>query len=99
MSEGFFTIELGRYGFMLDTEWFYVSFSWHAIITTAVLFIGYKIYKRILNKKINNTVKCNTTNDANVDLWGNNEQTINNTSAIIFNHSDYLSNQMDDRRL
>ena len=47
MSEGIFTIELGRYGFMLDTEWAYVSLSWQLLITTALLLTAYKIYKRI----------------------------------------------------
>ena len=47
MSEGIFTIELGRYGFMLYTEWAYVSLSWQLLITTALLLTAYKIYKRI----------------------------------------------------
>jgi hypothetical protein len=46
MSEGFFVIELGRYGFMLDTEWCYVAISWQLIITSALVFAGYKFYKR-----------------------------------------------------
>jgi hypothetical protein len=50
MSEGIFTIELGRYGFMLDTEWAYVSISWPLIIISTLLTIAYKVYKRKKNK-------------------------------------------------
>jgi len=50
MSEGIFTIELGRYGFMLDTEWAYVSLSWELLTISALLTIAYKIYKRKKNK-------------------------------------------------
>jgi hypothetical protein len=50
MSEGIFTIELGRYGFMLDTEWAYVSISWPLIIISAIAYAGYKFYKRKKNK-------------------------------------------------
>ena len=46
MSEGFFTIELGRYGFMFDTNWSYVAISWELIIISALVFAGYKFYKR-----------------------------------------------------
>jgi hypothetical protein len=50
MSEGIFTIELGRYGFMLDTEWCYVAISWPLIIIAPLLIIAYKVYKRKKNK-------------------------------------------------
>jgi hypothetical protein len=50
MSEGIFTLELGRYGLMLDTEWAYISLSWQLLITSAILTIAYKIYKRKKNK-------------------------------------------------
>jgi hypothetical protein len=50
MSEGIFTIELDSYGFMLDTEWCYVALSWQLIITSALVFAGYKFYKRKKNK-------------------------------------------------
>lgn len=50
MSEGIFTIELGRYGFMLDTEWAYVSISWPLIIIATLSTIAYKVYKRKKNK-------------------------------------------------
>jgi len=38
------TIELGDYGFMLDTEWAYVALSWQLLITSALLGIAYKFY-------------------------------------------------------
>jgi hypothetical protein len=41
------TIELDNYGFMLDLgDLLYVSLSWAMLITSAVIFAGYKIYKR-----------------------------------------------------
>jgi hypothetical protein len=46
MSEGIFTIELGRYGFMLDTEWAYVSLSWPLLILSVVGVTLYKVIKR-----------------------------------------------------
>jgi len=50
MSEGIFTIEIGRYGFMLDTEWAYVSFSWPLIVLSVVGVTLYKVIKRKKNK-------------------------------------------------
>ena len=41
------TIELNEYGFMLDMgDTIYLSLSWAMLITSAVIFAGYKIYKR-----------------------------------------------------
>jgi hypothetical protein len=40
------TIELDTYGFMLDAEWCYIALSWQLIITTTLLVVGYKVYKR-----------------------------------------------------
>ena len=41
------TIELDKYGFMFDLgDFIYVSLSWATLITSAVIFAGYKIYKR-----------------------------------------------------
>jgi hypothetical protein len=41
------TIELNEYGFMLDMgDTLYLSLSWAMLITSAVIFAGYKIYKR-----------------------------------------------------
>lgn len=50
MSEGFFTIELGRYGFMLDTEWCYIALSWQLITVSVLGVILYKVIKRKKNK-------------------------------------------------
>lgn len=50
MSEGLLTIELGRYGFMLDTEWCYIALSWELLTISALIAIAYKIYKRKKNK-------------------------------------------------
>ena len=50
MSEGILTIELGHYGFMLDTDWCYIALSWELLATTALLTIAYKIIKRKKNK-------------------------------------------------
>jgi len=50
MSEGFFAIELGRYGFMLDTNWAYVSLSWPLLILSVVSATIYTIIKRKRNK-------------------------------------------------
>lgn len=51
MSEGFFTIELGSYGFMFDTEWCYVSLSWELMATALIIFVGTKVYNKIKNSK------------------------------------------------
>ncbi len=41
------TIELNDYGFMIDAgDFLYVSLSWAMLITSAVIFAGYTIYKR-----------------------------------------------------
>jgi hypothetical protein len=50
MSEGIFTIELGQYGFMIDTAWCYVSISWELIGLSVVSAIIYKVIKRKKNK-------------------------------------------------
>lgn len=39
-------IEFNSYGFCLDSDWTYVAIDWKLIILSAVIFIGYKIYKR-----------------------------------------------------
>ena len=51
MSEGIFTIELGRYGFMLDTAWVYVALSWEMIVLSLVGAIVYKVIKRKKREK------------------------------------------------
>ena len=73
MNEGIFTIEIGSYGFMLDTNWCYIALSWQLIITLSLLTIGYKVYKAYKQRKFYDTIdnsSCNTTNDANSNLWG-----------------------------
>jgi hypothetical protein len=73
MNEGIFTIEIGSYGFMLDTNWCYIALSWQLIITLSLLTIGYKVYKAYKQTRNNSTIdspSCNTTNDANSNLWG-----------------------------
>lgn len=41
------TIELNEYGFMFDAgDTLYLSLSWAMLITSAVIFAGYKVYKR-----------------------------------------------------
>ena len=41
------TIELDDYGFMIDAgDFFYLSLSWSVLMTSAIIFIGYKIYQR-----------------------------------------------------
>jgi hypothetical protein len=50
MSEGFFTIEIDTYGFMLDTEWCYIALSWQLITLSVVGAILYKVIKRKRNK-------------------------------------------------
>jgi hypothetical protein len=44
------TIELNEYGFCMDSDWFYIALDWKLITLTALLVIGYKIYKRKKNK-------------------------------------------------
>jgi len=40
------TIELDNYGFMFDAgDFIYLSLSWAMILTSAVIFAGYKFYK------------------------------------------------------
>lgn len=41
------TIELNEYGFMLDMgDFIYLSLSWAMLLTSVVVFAGYKIYQR-----------------------------------------------------
>jgi len=40
------TIELNEYGFMLDMgDFIYLSLSWAMLLTSAIIFAGYKFYK------------------------------------------------------
>jgi hypothetical protein len=48
MGELIMTIELNEYGLMLDLgDFLYLSLSWAFLILSALVFIGYKVYKRI----------------------------------------------------
>lgn len=50
MSEGILTIELGRYGFMIDTEWCYIALSWELMGLSVASYIIYKVIKRKRSK-------------------------------------------------
>ena len=76
MNEGIFTIEIGSYGFMLDTNWCYIALSWQLIISVTLLTVAYKVYRRVQSnrwaKLVSNEMaidrpSCNTTSD---NLWG-----------------------------
>jgi len=69
MNEGVFTIEIGSYGFMLDTNWCYIALSWQLIITATLLTVAYKVYKRIKNNRWASLIKDELSNDE----WGSNE--------------------------
>jgi hypothetical protein len=46
------TIELNEYGFMFDAgDFIYLSLSWSMLLTSTIIFAGYKIYKRKKNNK------------------------------------------------
>jgi hypothetical protein len=61
------TIELNEYGFMLDMgDFIYLSLSWAFLILSSVVFIGYKIYKKVKNNRtLGNCLPTNTS-----DTWG-----------------------------
>ena len=44
------TIELGHYGFMLDSEWCYIAISWELLALSVVGAILYKVIKRKRSK-------------------------------------------------
>jgi len=44
-------IEINDYGFCLDSNWTYIAISWKLITLTALVFIGYKIYKKVKSNK------------------------------------------------
>lgn len=50
MNEGIFTIELGRYGFMLDTHYAYISLSWEILVVGVLVGIIVKSYKNYSKK-------------------------------------------------
>ena len=51
MSEGIFVIELGDYGFLLDTAWCYVALSWEFIVSAAVIATAVIVFKRCNKRK------------------------------------------------
>ena len=61
------TIELNEYGFMFDMgNFIYLSLSWAFLILFSVVFIGYKIYKRVQAHRWASLVK----NELSTDEWG-----------------------------
>lgn len=61
------TIELNEYGLMLDLgDFIYVSLSWAFLILSALVFIGYKIYRRVQAHKWARLVRDDLSNDE----WG-----------------------------
>lgn len=44
------TIELGKYGLMIDSHFFYIALSWEIIILSVVAAILYKVIKRKRSK-------------------------------------------------
>jgi hypothetical protein len=64
------TIELNEYGFMLDMgDFIYLSLSWPFLILSSVVFIGYKIYKRIQAHRWASLIK-NELDELPNDEWG-----------------------------
>ena len=39
-------LELNSYGICFDSDWTYIAIDWKLITLSALVFIGYKIYKR-----------------------------------------------------
>ena len=39
------SIELNEYGFCVDSDWFYIALDWKAIIVSAIVIIGVKLWK------------------------------------------------------
>ena len=71
MNEGIFTIEIGSYGFMLDTNWCYIALSWQLIITLSLLTIGYKVYKAYKRtRKIQHDETGSPCLPTDKDEWG-----------------------------
>jgi hypothetical protein len=60
-------LALNEYGLELDSFLGAIYLPWHTIIITAIAVIGYKVYKKIKNKKITDSLLTDTTSE----LWGN----------------------------
>lgn len=39
-------LELNGYGLCLDSDWFYIALDWKLLATAALVFIGYKVYRK-----------------------------------------------------
>ena len=64
------TIELNEYGLMIDLgDFLYVSLSWAFLILSALVFIGYKFYKRIQAHRWASLIK-NELDELPNDEWG-----------------------------
>jgi hypothetical protein len=51
MSEGFFTIEVDTYGFMLDSYWCYIALSWELLIIGGVIATALVVFKKWNKRK------------------------------------------------
>jgi hypothetical protein len=60
-------LALNEYGLELDSFLGAIYLPWHTIIISALAVIGYKVYKKMKNKKIADSLLTNTTSE----LWGN----------------------------
>jgi len=49
-------------------DFIYLSLSWAFIILTAVIIVGAKVYNKIKNKRVLDTLVTDTTTN---DLWSN----------------------------
>lgn len=45
------TIQFDEYGFMLDSEWAYVSFSWELLVIGSVIATALLVIKRLNKRK------------------------------------------------
>jgi hypothetical protein len=45
------TIELNDYGFLLETNWFYIALSWQILITVAIITTAVLLYKKWNTRK------------------------------------------------
>ena len=50
-ANDFLTVSLDRYGFMIDTEPFYISLSWGGIVLVGLLIVGLKTVRKYKRKK------------------------------------------------
>lgn len=70
MGELIMTIELNEYGLMIDLgDFLYVSLGWAFLILSALVFIGYKVYKRIQAHRWASLIK-NELDELPNDEWG-----------------------------